>query len=66
LNRLRQTIGDELFIPSEFGMQPTRRALELAADVRDGLENFELALTVKPFVPAEAVRTFRIAAGSGN
>src|SRR6202162_6272979 len=62
LNRLRQTIGDELFIPGEFGMQPTRRALELAADVRDGLENFELAVTVKPFVPAEAVRTFRIAA----
>jgi hypothetical protein len=32
------------------------------ADVRDGLENFELALTVKPFVPAEALRIFRIAA----
>ena len=62
LNRLRQTIGDQLFIPGEFGMQPTRRALELAADVRDGLENFEFALNVKPFVPAEAVRTFRIAA----
>src|SRR5260370_38332515 len=62
LNRLRQTIGDELFIPGEFGMQPTRRALELAADVRDGLENFELALTVKPFVPAEAIRAFRIGA----
>lgn len=62
LNRLRQTIGDQLFIPGEFGMQPTRRALELAAGVRDGLENFEFALKVKPFVPAEAVRTFRIAA----
>src|SRR5260221_4263526 len=61
LNRLRQTVGDQLFIPGEFGMQPTRRALELAADVREGLENFEFALSVRPFVPAEAVRTFRIA-----
>jgi DNA-binding transcriptional LysR family regulator len=62
LSRLRQTIGDELFIPSGSGMQPTARALELALDVRQGLENFQLALMAKPFVPAEAVRTFRIAA----
>jgi len=66
LHRLRQTIGDELFIPGEFGMQPTRRALELAAAVREGLENFELALTAKPFVPAEAVRTFRVAASDNT
>lgn len=62
LSRLRQTIGDELFIPSGSGMQPTARALELALDVREGLESFQLALMAKPFVPAEAVRTFRIAA----
>src|SRR6516225_5214675 len=66
LNRLRQTIGDELFIPSESGMQPTRRALELAAAVRQGLEMFESALKAKPFVPAEAVRTFRIAASDNT
>src|SRR5258708_18022258 len=66
LNGRRQTIGDELFIHGEFGMQPTRRALELAADVRDGLENLEFALKVKPFVPAEAVRTFRIAANDNT
>jgi len=66
LNRLRQTIDDELFIAGEFGMQPTRRALELAAAVREGLENFELALTAKPFVPAAAVRTFRIAASDNT
>jgi DNA-binding transcriptional LysR family regulator len=62
LNRLRQTIDDELFIPGEFGMVPTRRAFELDAAVREGLESFELALTTKPFVPMEAVRTFRIGA----
>jgi DNA-binding transcriptional LysR family regulator len=66
LNRLRQTIGDELFIRSESGMQPTRRALELAAAVRQGLEMFESALKAEPFVPAEAVRTFRIAASDNT
>jgi DNA-binding transcriptional LysR family regulator len=66
LNRLRQTIDDELFVAGESGMQPTRRALELAAAVREGLESFELALTAKPFVPAKAVRTFRIAASDNT
>src|SRR5260370_2472307 len=66
LNRLRQTVGDQLFIPGEFGMQQTRRALELAAVVRYGMVNYELALSVRPFVPAEAVRTFRIAASDNT
>jgi DNA-binding transcriptional LysR family regulator len=66
LNRLRQTIDDELFVLGERGMEPTRRALELAAAVRDGLESFELALSTKPFVPMEAVRTFRIAASDNT
>src|SRR5258707_8193401 len=62
LSRLRQSIGDELFIPSHSGMQPTRRALDLASAVREGLEKLELALTGKESVPAEAPRTFRIGA----
>jgi len=62
LSRLRQSIGDELFIPGESGMQPTRRALELASTVREGLEKFELALAGKESVPAEALRSFRIGA----
>ena len=62
LSRLRQSIGDELFVPSESGMQPTRRALDLASGVREGLEKLELALRGKESVPAEALRTFRIAA----
>ena len=66
LSRLRQTIDDELFIPREFGMEPTRRALEVAVAVREGLGSLELALTTKPFVPMEAVRTFRIAASDNN
>jgi DNA-binding transcriptional LysR family regulator len=62
LSRLRQSIGDELFIPTESGMQPTQRALELASAVREGLEKLELALTRKGSVPAEVPRTFRIGA----
>jgi DNA-binding transcriptional LysR family regulator len=60
LNRLRQSIGDELFIPTESGMQPTQRALELASAVREGLEKLELALTGKESVLPEALRTFRV------
>ncbi len=56
LSRLRRSIGDELFIPTESGMQPTRRALELASAVREGLKKLELALTGKKSVPAEALR----------
>jgi DNA-binding transcriptional LysR family regulator len=62
LGRLRQSIGDELFILTESGMQPTRRALELGSAVREGLEKLESALTGKESVPAEASRTFRIGA----
>jgi DNA-binding transcriptional LysR family regulator len=65
LRRLRQMLGDELFIPNGLGMQPTRRARDLAFDIQEGLENFELALLGKPFVPAEADRSFRIAASDG-
>ncbi len=43
-------------------MQPTPRAIELASDIRSGLQNFHSALLTKPFVPERAVRTFRIAA----
>ena len=62
LSRLRQSIGDELFIATESGMQPTQRALQLASGVREGLEKLERALTRKDAVPAEAPRTFRVGA----
>jgi DNA-binding transcriptional LysR family regulator len=62
LRRLRQSIGDELFISTESGMQPTLRALALAPAVRGGLEKLELALTRKESVPVEVARTFRIGA----
>ena len=62
LSRLREAVDDELFLPSGSGMRPTSRAIELASDIRKGLQNFHSALVSKPFVPARAVRTFRIAA----
>ena len=62
LSRLRAAIDDDLFIPGVSGMQPTPRAVELAADIRNGLQNFHSALMTKPFVPARAIRMFRIAA----
>jgi DNA-binding transcriptional LysR family regulator len=42
-------------------MEPTVRAQELAPAVRDGLDRIEVAVNTKPFVPSEALRTFRIA-----
>jgi DNA-binding transcriptional LysR family regulator len=60
LNRLRQSIGDELFVPSESGMQPTPRALELASAVREGMEKLELVLNGKESAAPKALRTFRI------
>ena len=62
LSRLRQSIGDELFISTESGMQPTRRARQLALAVREGLEKLELALMRKDSAPAEIRRTFRVGA----
>lgn len=62
LSHLRAAVDDDLFVPSVSGMQPTPRAVELATDIRNGLQNFHSALLRKPFVPARAIRTFRIAA----
>jgi DNA-binding transcriptional LysR family regulator len=62
LRRLRRSIGDELFISTESGTEPTRRALELASPVREGLEKLELALIRKDSAPAEIRRNFRIGA----
>jgi DNA-binding transcriptional LysR family regulator len=63
LGRLRHALKDELFVRGEAGMQPTPRALELAAPVRGSLALLEQALVAAPFVPAESIRTFRLATG---
>jgi DNA-binding transcriptional LysR family regulator len=63
LKRLRHALKDELFLRDETGMQPTPRALELAAPIHDGLALLARALATAPFVPRDSIRTFRIAAG---
>jgi DNA-binding transcriptional LysR family regulator len=62
LRRLRQSLRDELFVSSESSMQPTRRALEIAPAIREGLEKLELALIGKEPTQTEAFRSFRIVA----
>lgn len=62
LSRLRKAIGDELFIYGESGMEPTPRAVQLAPDIRLGLKLIEDAVSLKPFVPSESTRIFRISA----
>src|ERR1700739_1358494 len=44
LSRLREAIDDELFVPDVSGMQPTRRASELASDISKGLQTFRCPL----------------------
>ncbi len=61
LARLRKLIGEELFTASPNGMKPTPRALELAPDIRAGLNKFALALTERDFDPALSTRMFVIA-----
>jgi DNA-binding transcriptional LysR family regulator len=62
LSRLRQALGDELFVPGESGMEPTPKARLLAPGIGEGLDRISLALTAEPFIPSETPRTFRIAA----
>jgi DNA-binding transcriptional LysR family regulator len=64
LNRLRYTLGDELFIRGPSGMQPTPRAGEIAPRIRAGLAQLQAALAPAEFDPAETDRCFVIAAGA--
>ena len=61
LSRLRDTLGDELFVRTSEGMQPTLRALELAEPLREGLRQLQAVLEPAKFVPAETTRQFSIA-----
>jgi DNA-binding transcriptional LysR family regulator len=64
LGRLRQALDDPLFTRSTQGLQPTVRALEMAAGVREGL--IRLTQTLAPARDGQppAQRRFTIAAGS--
>jgi DNA-binding transcriptional LysR family regulator len=62
LSRLREMVGDELFVRTAKGMQPTSRASAMAGDLRDSLRRIETTLGVEPFAPHKATRRFVIAA----
>ncbi|BAZ13938.1 transcriptional regulator LysR family protein [Calothrix sp. NIES-4071] len=61
LNRLRHLLKDELFIRRADGMQPTRRAEELAIPLCQALQQIQDALKPKEFIAASASRVFKIA-----
>lgn len=61
LGRLRQIVGDELFVREGNRMVPTERALALREPVRQALRQMEDALSaVARFDPASATQTFRV------
>jgi DNA-binding transcriptional LysR family regulator len=62
LGRLRQALGDELFIRTPEGMAPTPKAESLGDGVRAALNDLRMALdSAEPFSPATAERHFTIA-----
>lgn len=62
LARLRDAVGDDLFVRSGAGMQPTPRAAALAGPLREALAQIGSALGGEPFIPESSGREFVIAA----
>ena len=61
IQRLRDSVGDPLFIRSGKGVEPTARADEMAAYVRDSLESAMAAIaTPQSFDPATSKRVFHV------
>lgn len=61
LTRLRERLGDELFIRTPDGMRPTPWALELSGPVSTALNEIENALDGATFAPETSKRRFTIA-----
>jgi DNA-binding transcriptional LysR family regulator len=62
LARLREVIGDELFVRTAKGMVPTARATAMVGPLRDSLRRIDATLGVEPFQPQHSSRRFVIAA----
>ena len=60
LARLKDSFGEELFIRTNHGIQPTDKALALKLPLADSLDSLKLLLTPKIFKASECERTFRI------
>lgn len=62
LGRLRQALGDELFLRTQRGMAPTPYAQQLAGPVTVALDGLQQALNVRAsFAPATSGRDFTLA-----
>ncbi len=62
LGRLRASLGDELFLRTQRGMEPTPYALQLAEPVALALDGLQQALNVRAsFEPATSERRFTLA-----
>jgi DNA-binding transcriptional LysR family regulator len=61
LRRLRETVGDELFVRSAHGMKPTARAQALWPQVRSALGTLRQALSPGSFDSAQDTAQFRLA-----
>ena len=62
LTRLREVVGDELFIRTAHGMAPTARATAMARDLRDSVHRIMTTIGVDPFNPMASSQRFVIAA----
>lgn len=62
LKKLREALGDPLFVGSARGLVPTRRAAELEQPLRETLQRMQALLAgPKPFDPATSERRFVVA-----
>ncbi|WP_085593537.1 LysR family transcriptional regulator [Thalassospira sp. MCCC 1A01428] len=63
LTRLRDLLGDPLLLPSQRGMIPTERALDLQAPLHDAIEAVRRVIAeTSPFDPTQIEATIAIAA----
>ncbi|APZ50855.1 LysR family transcriptional regulator [Salipiger abyssi] len=63
LNRLRQTLGDQIFVRTRNGMEPTELAQLIAGPVQLGLQRIQTSIAHgSAFDPAESLRSFTILA----
>jgi DNA-binding transcriptional LysR family regulator len=62
LARLREMLGDRLFIRGKRGLEPTDRCLELAGPLTKALVDLRNVVAGSSFEPATTTRTFRIGA----
>ncbi|MGX5650712.1 LysR family transcriptional regulator [Hydrogenophaga borbori] len=62
LKRLRVAFGDELFVRTQYGVEPTPRALALAPGVESVLSDLQRLMSrQQPFDPAASDRILRVA-----